>query len=136
MCSSFDHTHGGASDSLEPAVHTSWLCLSRLAEQKRTSLTTDEREVRRRIETLVESVKDDRTRSNQLFHYVWTMMCVRRGLLRVVREIHTNGTQQLLLEEVTTGQRRLVVRPGELDTEIEGLAVQALARMLRDDNRA
>lgn len=121
---------------MEPAVHTSWLCLSRLAEQKRTSLTTDEREVRRRIETLVESVKDDRTRSNQLFHYVWTMMCVRRGLLRVVREIHTNGTQQLLLEEVTTGQRRLVVRPGELDTEIEGLAVQALARMLRDDNRA
>ena len=132
MCTSLNHTYGGVGDSLELAVYSSWLCLPRLTEPKRASLTTDEREVRRRIETLVESVRDDRTRSNQLFHYVWTMMCVRRGLLRIVREVQSNGSQQILLEEVSTGQRRLVVRPQELDSEIEGLAVQALARMLRE----
>ncbi len=88
-------------------------------------------EMRRRIETLVESVRDDRTRSHQLFQYVWTMICVRRGLMRVVREVtSSDGTVQLLVEEAKTGQRRLVSRPDELDAEIEGLAVQALARLL------
>lgn len=86
--------------------------------------------MRRRITELVDSVRDDRTRSNELFHYLWTMMCVRRGLLRVVREIHSSGTTQLVLEEVRTGQQRMVTRPREIDSDLEGLAVQALARIL------
>ena len=93
-------------------------------------------EMRKRIEDLVESVRDDQTRSHQLFQYVWSMMCVRRGLMRVLREVTTiDGRVQLLLEEVKTGQRRLVSRPEELDLEIEGLAVQALARMLATQSR-
>lgn len=94
----------------------------------------DETAIRHRIASLVESVKDDRTRSNQLFQYVWSMMCVRRGLMRVVREVRTGGGLQLVLEEVKTGQRRLISRPDELDAEIEGLAVQALARILFERN--
>ena len=94
-------------------------------------------EMRKRIEDLVESVRDDHTRSHQLFQYVWSMMCVRRGLMRVLREITTiDGRVQLLLEEVKTGQRRLVSRPDDLDLEIEGLAVQALARILATQSRA
>ena len=81
---------------------------------------------------LVESVKGDRVRSNQLFQYVWTMMCVRRGLMRVVREVDTSDSKQFLLEEVRTGQHRVIARPRELDGEVEGLAVQALARILAD----
>jgi hypothetical protein len=93
-------------------------------------LNAQEVEVRRRIATLVESVKDDRARSNELFQYVWTMICVRRGLMRVVRELHTHTGVQIVLEEVRTGQHRIVSRPRELDDEIEGLAVQALAHIL------
>lgn len=89
-----------------------------------------ELEVRQRIETLVESVKDDQARSQQLFHYVWTMICVHRGLMRVVREVRSNGGTQLVLEEVKTGRHRLVSRPVELDHEVEGLAVQALTKIL------
>jgi hypothetical protein len=84
----------------------------------------------------VESVKDDRVRSHELFNYVWTMICVRRGLMRVVRELHTRDGAQLVVEEVKTGQHRLVIRPPELDSEVEGLAVQALARILAADRRA
>ncbi|HLJ67902.1 MAG TPA: hypothetical protein VKX16_11135 [Chloroflexota bacterium] len=89
-----------------------------------------EAEVKRRIASLVESVEDDQDGSKELFHYVWTMICVRRGLLRVVREVNGNGRTQLVLEEVRTGQHRIVPRPRGLDSEIEGLAVQALARIL------
>jgi len=83
----------------------------------------------------VESIKDDRVRSHQLFQYVWSMICVRRGLMRVVREERTEGSLLVLLEEVKTGHRRLVSRPAELDGEMEGLAVQALARILADKKR-
>lgn len=95
-------------------------------------MKTDEVDTRRRIATLVESVKGDRRRSQELFHYVWTMICVRRGLLRVVGEADVNGTQELFLEEVRTGAHRTVPRPSELDGDLEGLAVQALARILGD----
>jgi hypothetical protein len=99
-------------------------------------LNQHELDVRQRIETLVESVKDDQVRSRQLFHYVWTMICVHRGLMRVVREIRTREGIQLVLEEVKTGQHRLVSRPVELDHEVEGLAVQALTKILGDINVA
>jgi hypothetical protein len=99
-------------------------------------LNHHELEMRQRIETLVESVRDDQTRSRQLFHYVWTMICVHRGLMRVVREVRTREGIQLVLEEVKTGQHRLVSRPVELDREVEGLAVQALTKILGDINVA
>ena len=91
-----------------------------------------ERDIRQRIDMLVQSVKDDQTRSRQLFHYVWTMICVNRGLMRVVREVRMRDGTQLVLEEVKTGQHRLVSRPVELDGEVEGLAVQALTKILGD----
>jgi hypothetical protein len=93
-------------------------------------MSQTEVEIRRRIATLVESVEDDQVRSRELFHYVWTMMCVRRGLLRIVREERNNGGVLLVLEEVSTGRHRLVPRPRDMDPDIEGLAVQALARIL------
>lgn len=86
--------------------------------------------MRSRIQLLMESVKDDPVRSSELFQYVWTMICVRRGLMRIVREIRSRDGAQLVLEEVKTGHHRLIARPAELDSEIEGLAVQALARIL------
>jgi hypothetical protein len=93
-------------------------------------LNAGEIEVRRRIATLVESIQDDRVRSQELFQYVWTMICVRHGLLRIVREVRSRSRTQLVLEEVRTGQQRLVWRPEELDRDLEGLAVQALAGIL------
>ena len=36
----------------------------------------------------------------------------------------------LLLEEVRSGQQRIVSRPRGIDADLEGLAVQALARIL------
>ncbi len=89
-----------------------------------------------RISEFVESVRNDRDRSNELFHYVWTMICVRRGLMRVVRETHVSGRVQLVLEEVRTGRTRVVYRPPELDPDIEDLAIDALARMLGQDRLA
>ena len=89
-----------------------------------------------RISEFVESVRNDRDRSNEIFHYVWTMICVRRGLMRVVRETRVSGRVQLLLEEVRTGRNRLVYRPAELDPDIEDLAIDALARMLGQDRLA
>jgi len=83
-----------------------------------------------RIDVLVESVRGDAVRTHQVFHYLWTMMCVSRGLMRIVRVVDGAGSKQLVLEEVRTGQRHLVARPCELDDDIEGLAVRALARML------
>lgn len=85
---------------------------------------------RQRIDELVESVQHDRERSNELFHYVWTMICVRRGLMRVVREVPSGGSVQIVLEEVCTGRFRTVTRPPSLDPQLEGLAVQALTRIL------
>ena len=62
-------------------------------------MTGREIEIRRRITSLVESVQDDQDRSQELVHYVWTMMCVERGLLRVVRREQSNGLVRLVLEE-------------------------------------
>lgn len=93
-------------------------------------MTPGEAEVRSRIAALVESVGSDQDRSRELFHYIWSMICVRRGLLRVVREINGTGRTQILLEEVRTGRSRLITRPRDMDSEIEGLAVQALTRIL------
>lgn len=98
-------------------------------------MNAEDMEVRHRIAALVESVKDDRLKSHQLFQYVWTMICVRRGLMRVVREVGANGATHLLLEEVRSGERRLVARPAGLDADIEGLAVQALTRILNQAGR-
>lgn len=87
-------------------------------------------ETRRRIDAFVASVRHDRVRSNELFHYVWTMICVRRGLLRVVQEMDAEGGAEFVLEETATGRRRRVTRPRDLDSEMEDLAVHALASIL------
>lgn len=95
-------------------------------------MTADAPDPVSRIDALVDGVRNDRARSNELFHYVWTMICVQRGLLRVVREARRAGEVQLVLEEVGTGRHRLVTRPAGMDTQIETLAVQALSRILGD----
>jgi hypothetical protein len=123
---------GGRRDPLERNVHSPGLFVPRLAHEERAALNGREVEIRRRIATLVESVKDDRVRSHQLFDYVWSMICVRRGLMRVVRVVESNDSIQLVLEEIKSGRQRLVLRPKELDSEIEGLAVQALTKILGD----
>lgn len=115
-------------------VHLLGISLLDVSVREISQLNQHEWEMRQRIETLVESVRDDQARSRQLFHYVWTMICVRRGLMRVVREVRTRDGVQLVLEEVKTGQHRLVSRPVELDHEVEGLAVQALTKILGDIN--
>ena len=120
----------GLHDCLEHSVYRPWVSLSDATVWKVAQLNQHELEVRQRIETLVESVKDDQARSQQLFHYVWTMICVHRGLMRVVREVRSREGIQLVLEEVKTGRHRLVSRPVELDREVEGLAVQALTKIL------
>lgn len=123
-------------DDLEHSVHLSGVHVFDAAIREISELNQHEREVRQRIETLVESVKDDQARSQQLFHYVWTMICVHRGLMRVVREVRSREGIQLVLEEVKTGRHRLVSKPVELDHEVEGLAVQALTKILGDINVA
>lgn len=123
---------GGPRDDLDGAFHPFRLSVPDAPDRDCASLRPEEVDLRSRVATLVESVKGDRVRSNQLFHYLWTMMCVRRGLMRVVREVDTSDSKQLVLEEVRTGQHRLVARPRELDGEIEGLAVQALTQILSD----
>jgi hypothetical protein len=117
---------------VERSVHLVGIPVPHHAVREITRLNQHDLDVRQRIETLVESVKDDQARSRQLFHYVWTMICVHRGLMRVVREIRTREGIQLVLEEVKTGRHRLVSRPFELDHEVEGLAVQALTKILGD----
>jgi hypothetical protein len=99
-------------------------------------MTPSERDKRARINELVEAVRSDRERSNELFHYVWTMICVRRGLMRVVRQTHVSGRVQLSLEEIRTGRTRVVYRPAELDPDIEDLAIDALARILGHERMA
>lgn len=95
-------------------------------------MTVQDVDTRLRIDKLVEAVRHDRTKSRELFQYVWTMMCVRNGLLRVVQE---SSAGDLLLEEVRTGSLRAVSRPVDLDGDIEALAVQALARLLKEGRR-
>lgn len=88
--------------------------------------------LRARIASLVESVQDDQQQSQELFQYVWSMMCVRRGLLRIVREHPTDSGEGVLLEEVRTGSVRRVNRPREMDPDLEDLAVDALSRILAE----
>jgi CxxC motif-containing protein len=121
---------GGCCNAVEHTVYSARSRLPRSPWWDGSSVTAPQREVRDRIQLLVESVKGDPVRSNELFQYVWTMMCVRRGLLRVVREVTTRFGDQVVLEEVSTGNHRLVSRPYELDSDVESLAVQALARIL------
>lgn len=83
-----------------------------------------------RIDALVESVRGDDLRARHVFDYVWSMMCVNRGLMRVVRAVDGPEVTQLVLEEVRSGRHRVVSRPYGLDADIEGLAVEALFRML------
>jgi hypothetical protein len=117
---------------LERPFHPAWTAVSFLADAERTSLTSTDVEIEQKINLLVESVKDDRVRANQLFQYVWSMICVRRGLLRVVRVTGNGEGYRLLLEEVQSGRQRVVIRPAGLDSDIEGLAIQALTRILSD----
>ena len=129
------YLQGGKGDCLELAVHSLGIRVSAPSDTGHQTLTVDEVEIRRKIGDLLESVQHDRSKTQQFFQYLWTMMCVRRGLLRIVREVPSNGTIQFELEEVQTGQSRLVTRPADLDEELEGLAVQALGRMLSADER-
>jgi hypothetical protein len=101
-----------------------------LAECRDEALSSDQRLMHERIGLMVEALKGDQSRSSDLFQYLWSMMCVRRGLLRVVREVPSRDGTQLILEEVATGNHRFVARPPQLEPELETLAVQALSRML------
>jgi hypothetical protein len=123
---------GGYIDELECALNCDRCHLSGHSFTATTPLNLDDAELRYRIGLLIESVKDDRARTNQLFQYVWTLICVRRGLMRLVRIVHGEGSRQLIVEEVQTGRLRIVGCPPGLDPDIEGLAVQALARILSD----
>jgi hypothetical protein len=93
-------------------------------------LNSAEHDLRGRISHLLQSIEDDTSRSNEVFHYLWIMTCVRRGLMRVVREFSTLEARHVVLEEIRNGRQRLVAKPVGLDPEIETLAVEALARIL------
>src|SRR5947209_4281310 len=114
---------------MEHRVHPAWLPVPDSPDEGYPALRSSEIEIRQRIASFVESIQNDQHRSRELFHYVWAMICVRRGLMRVVREINMQDGTQLVLEEVRTGRHRFVPRPRGLDSEVEGLAVQALARI-------
>ena len=64
--------------------------------------------VQERIALLVSRIQDDRARSSELFNYTWTMLCVRRGLMRVVRETWVADTKQLVVEETRSGRQHIV----------------------------
>lgn len=134
MCAHYSEAvidfNGGSCDRLEHRVCPARLRLSTLARAQRATVNYTDSEIRYRIANLVESVQDDKSRSQELFHYVWTMMCVKQGLMRVVREDRCHGTLRIVLEEIKTGRQRIVSRPRDMDDDVEGLAVQALARIL------
>jgi hypothetical protein len=123
---------GGSDDQLDRSVRDTRVRLLVHAIAQRSQLTRTDSDLLYRIALLVESIKDDRRRTNELFQYVWTLICVRRGLMRVIRVVHGETSRQLIVEEIQTGRLRIVASPPELDAEVEGLAVQALARILND----
>jgi hypothetical protein len=86
----------------------------------------EERDVRRQIATALDGLRLDRDGSKTLFEYVWTIMCIRRGLLIIVDE----DRDYVLVEEQSTGRRRRVARPVALDAQTEGLAVEALSHLI------
>jgi len=98
-------------------------------------LNQEELDIRRRIGALVESLRDDREQSGELFEYVWTMMCVRRGLMTVVGEIRSGSRTKIIVED-GEGNRRSVVRPIGMDGDVESLAVQALDHILATTRKA
>src|SRR5437764_101820 len=65
---------GGLHDRMEHSVYLVGISVPDAAVREASRLNQRELEMRQRIETLVESVRDDQTRSQQLFHYVWTMI--------------------------------------------------------------
>jgi hypothetical protein len=115
---------------VEYAVHPARIRISVYADREDAALTEDRRQIQARIGLMVEAMKDDPSMSTELFQYLWSMLCVRRGLLRVVREVASRDGTQLVLEEISTGNCRFVARPAHLEPELEGLAVQALASMV------
>lgn len=92
-------------------------------------------QIRERIAQLLESVEGDVARSDQLFQYVWSMVCVQHGLLRIVREVDSDDTIQIVLEEVKTGNTRIVAKPRGIDDDVEVLAVRALDGILNADHK-
>lgn len=128
-------SEGGTRDRLGNHVHPTGVSLSADADSDGAALNEYSSDIKQRITDVVESAKEDGGRSAEFFGYVWTMMCVKRGLMRVIDEIPDGSTMQLLVEEVRTGHHRLVARPRGVDRDIEGLAVQALDRILNSSYR-
>lgn len=87
-------------------------------------------DLQHQIATVVEHAQEDPRRAHDLFNYAWTMVCVQRGLMRVVREIPVSGACQVVVEEIRSGRQRLVVKPLGLEGDVERLAVEAMARIL------
>lgn len=98
-------------------------------------MNQEDLDIHRRITALVESLRDDREQSGELFNYVWTMMCVRRELMTVVGEIRSGSRSKIIVED-GKGNRRSVIRPLGLDGEVESLAVQALDHILATARKA
>lgn len=92
-------------------------------------------QIRERMALLLESVAGDVARSDQLFQYVWSMVCVQHGLLRIVRKVDLDDTMQIVLEEVKTGNTRVVAKPHGIDDDVEVLAVRALDGILNAENK-
>lgn len=116
-------------DAMGVPFHPFGTRLSHDARRAVPGVSEQENDARRKIDGLLQSVQNDRARSNSLFQYLWTVMCVDRGLLRVVEE-RSQGDEFLIVEEAGTGRRRRVPRPCQLDAYTEGLAVQALSRLI------
>lgn len=97
--------------------------------------SVDATDLRRRIAWVLDSAHQSRHGSHQLFDYLWSMICVESGLLKVV------GSDQgiagsVILEEARSGNQRVIRRPHGLDPEVENLGIQALRRILTHRHRA
>lgn len=86
--------------------------------------------IRKRIATVVDQAQGDPQHAHDLFNHTWTMVCVQRGLLRIVREVPATHPCQIVVEEVRSGRYRLVAKPPGLDGDVEQLAVEAMSRIL------
>lgn len=86
--------------------------------------------IRGRIARVVEQAQGEPRHAHDLFNYTWTMVCVQRGLLRIVREVPATHPCQIVVEEVRSGRYRLVAKPPGLDGDVEQLAVEAMSRIL------
>ena len=122
---------GSCRGTVEYAFHPARICIPVYADLEDASLTEDRRQIQARIGLMVEAMKDDPSMSTELFQYLWSMLCVRRGLLRVVREVASRDGFNSCSRNVT-GNRRFVARPAHLEPEPGGAAVQALASMVEN----